>query len=1408
MKFLRISHYLLILFFICPPSLAQAPLATWDMVFAKAEKQYTKGKFSKVEKKLKKLRGKDLSKKYRSDSTLLGLAYLMEAKAYEGMSEYATMESKVAQGFETLEKYAPRNPYAYTMGYLRMVDLYNLYGNHRKADSLLQIVEMRGANSDLLTREVVLRRALTWIEIGYYLEADSLLKELAPVFPAMMGARYGAEPLSKYDQAYRKELLGLIYVSQIRILTERGFFQEAENQFKPVGKKISGLVAANSPTSTYFNYLEAYNYYNWKDYKEAQKVTSRTLGSAVSPIWAEELMDLDIAANLHNKEFDEALSTSEKQEKTFSKLKTDRSYLAFKQKVTAAMIAASEGEEANSLTRYFSLSSGVTSLPADHRIRTQILTNAIEYATSSGLSNNYAAAEKFYLELDKSLKARYPIVSVPVAINSISIAGYYLNYSESPGNAFPYLRNRPDRLPMRELSVNHPLYQKLVDDLREYYVITGNYDYPIKLKKEVVESLRKNPNTSSQVLGKSLSELASLQTLGGYYKEAELNTEESLKLIRREGDKKSVEYVKALNTAAFLYGTMGLYDKAERLLNEVGSLTRKVEFNDKSVKLNSVEDLAFLYTRLGEYTVTEELLKESIASKISTYTTSSHRLIKPYRALGELYLIKGEYPDAEKYLRQAYDLSRKTYGDTTLLFAETLMKMALLDLELGVYKEALDKANKIQKIRFSKLRSDHVLIADTYQLIGQIYFLSGLGSDEAVSYFEKTRDIIGVNFSAKHPLYAEALKNIAFVKIELGNLDEALSLLEQADNIWEISVGNRNKSSGEVARLKGDIYNYKGDFRSAKREYEKSARYFRKIFNAQHPEYLTTQSRLARAYFIEGDVKQVEEILSTTTASYIAYTKTYFPTLSEEEKAKFWVKIKPDFEFYNSVAVKLMDTKPKYLEDMFDYALMTKGLLLSSSIKTRNAILNSGDAELIALFEKWLANKEYLTNILSQSDEDLIANEIDPEKIKEETFLLEKQLSEQSEAFTESFEYRMYNWAEVQAVLKPNEAAVEMVRYREFDERFNEEKVRYAALILTAETKRNPILVLLPNGNLMEKKGFNLQRNAVKFKINEDQSYKTFWEPISEAVKDKSTVFFSPDGVYNQINVESLFMGTDEFVIDKMNVRVVNSTKTLAIVRSKDAKKVKKAAPTAVGPLTALIVGNPVYYENAENESLAKDATRSGNNLFVPQLPGTEAETKTLTELLRENNWNVDFYLGDEADEKTIKKSQNRTLVHIATHGFFDEKAKETTGFNLLEEENPLDRSGLMAKGAGDVLMKTDKNYNVEDGILTATEAMNLNFEGTELVVLSACETGRGELKQGEGVFGLQRSFLVAGADAIIMSLFKVSDEVTQNLMIEFYKNWLAGDEKRIAFNKAQKTIKENYPEPIYWGAFTMIAKS
>ena len=216
-----------------------------------------------------------------------------------------------------------------------------------------------------------------------------------------------------------------------------------------------------------------------------------------------------------------------------------------------------------------------------------------------------------------------------------------------------------------------------------------------------------------------------------------------------------------------------------------------------------------------------------------------------------------------------------------------------------------------------------------------------------------------------------------------------------------------------------------------------------------------------------------------------------------------------------------------------------------------------------------------------------------------------------------------------------------------------------------------------------------------------------------------------------------------------------------------------------------------------------------GNSL-VTALPGTKEEVNKINELYSENaSAKPNTYLENEADETQLKSVQNPKVLHIATHGFFLEDNESGTSESEEDKysQNPLLKSGLIMAGANSFISSGINEANQQDGILTAYEAMNLNLNDTELVVLSACETGLGELKNGEGVYGLRRAFQVAGADAIIMSLWSVDDEATQELMTTFYQNWIGGEDKLTAFNDAQKTIKEKYESPFYWGAFVMVGE-
>ena len=213
----------------------------------------------------------------------------------------------------------------------------------------------------------------------------------------------------------------------------------------------------------------------------------------------------------------------------------------------------------------------------------------------------------------------------------------------------------------------------------------------------------------------------------------------------------------------------------------------------------------------------------------------------------------------------------------------------------------------------------------------------------------------------------------------------------------------------------------------------------------------------------------------------------------------------------------------------------------------------------------------------------------------------------------------------------------------------------------------------------------------------------------------------------------------------------------------------------------------------------------------APALPGTKIEIDGIAKILKTAGYAVTQREQKLATEANLKAVKGPSLLHIATHGYFlvdsDVKGSAMGVDAENAKNNPLLRSGLILAGAPDPNKEqtsVDLQSN-DNGILTAYEAMNLDLEGTDLIVLSACETGLGEVKAGEGVYGLQRSFLVAGANALIMSLWKVDDEATQMLMTNFYTNWTKGGNKLKAFKQAQLQLMAKYKEPYFWGAFVMM---
>jgi len=1034
-------------------------------------------------------------------------------------------------------------------------------------------------------------------------------------------------------------------------------------------------------------------------------------------------------------------------------------------------------------------------IPYNHQERIHLLKQLYELSLAE---EDYEAALNHLYELKSAQKNILGEDALQVFYTDMRIADFFLNYTSQFSVADTLIKNTFYNKIGTTITTEHKDYTLFLQQHADYYEIIGDYKRAKELHQQVI-SIRKEKFGDAHVhYASALNRLINLELTMGEFKEADSNINKMLDIFEINFDKKihAYQYSQALETAARFYALMGLFNEAEKFLSQ------SKRYYDKTVNAransSAVDELAYLYIKTERFKQAEDMLKAATKVREERYGDSSRFLINPYNQLARLAQIHGDYPEAEEYVKKAENLAETVFGDSSFQILESLIIHAEIDNAIGDYEGAENLLQKAIGIEKKILGENHIKLADTYSHLALTRLYNNSDLEEVESLMEQSLDIIETNLGSNNPIYAEALKNIALVNSENHKLDEAISHLEASNAIWIDRLGTEiNTNSAEIELFLGDVELKKGAYREALDYYKNAIKIYKKIFNKQHPSYVKATAHLGRGYYMLDKFRRAKKYTQEVLENYTAYINEFFPALSEREKARFWSKIREDFEFFNNLSINRASKKKRsrLLGEVYDHTMSTKSLLLSSSIKVRNQILSSNDSSLIANYNTWVDKKELLTKVLAMNQNQQKESGLDPKDLEKEIEEIEKELSSQSTIFDQTAHHKESDWRELQKVLDKDEAAIEIIRYRHFDKTFTD-SVIYAALIVKPKKKR-PELVVLPKGNLLESNFLRYYRYCIIYNIDDENSYNYFWKPIHDRLPENTKIYLSTEGVYNQINLEAIMHPDGKFIIDHNNIVLLGNTADLI---AEDEEIVTGKATSEVA-----LFGNPVFYKDLSEKEFLQY-----NDRQISQLPGTQNEVAKLDSLLKKQAVaQADIFVNRAATEDKIKTLQNPKIFHIATHGFFmpDEENKHESEIANKAVNNPLLRSGLLLTNAGDLMANGNVySFNKEPGVLTAYEAMSLNLDNTELVVLSACETGRGENKVGEGVYGLQRSFLVAGAKSIIMSLFKVSDDATQELMVNFYKNWLSeGMEKRAAFREAKRSLMNKFKDPLFWGAFVMI---
>ena len=812
--------------------------------------------------------------------------------------------------------------------------------------------------------------------------------------------------------------------------------------------------------------------------------------------------------------------------------------------------------------------------------------------------------------------------------------------------------------------------------------------------------------------------------------------------------------------------TTFLYAKSKY---EQESLTDNINYS------KVLADLGLVYATMGRFENAEKYTKAAFEKREETLGRKSKAMASSLNNYAVLYQNTGRYSESEKTFEEAIQVINSTLGPKSQENAITLNNQAILFAKIGRYDQAVEKLkNAISILEALDKRNIRNQVGFQSNL-ALVYQQTGNYSESEAIYL-KLEKALGSN----NPYYAGVLNNLALLYIQMNKFDKVEGYFNQSAAVYKSKFGAQSPNYAKVLNDQGNFLRMQGRFAESEIKLNEALSIRKATLDENHPDLVRTQENLGILYWKKGDVEKASIYLLVALNKSLDFVNRYFPPMSEAEKTKYWDMLQPRFQRYFNYCIDVSKTNSEVLKEMYNFQMATKALLLSSTNKIKQAILKSGNDELIIEYTKWLDKKETLARYYSMSKEDLQKEKIDLTAAEREANQLERSLSEKSKEFSQGYSNETIGFEKIASLLTETEAVIEVVRIQNFDKDFTDDS-KYAALVITKGSLL-PKMIVLENGKQLETRYAKFYKNAIQQKAIDDYSYDQYWAQLEPLLAGKKTIYLSPDGVYNQLNVNTFKKKDGDYLLTRYEVIVIGN--------SKDLINIKKRKPI-VAKKDAFILGFPDYAGAA-----------------VP-LPGTKVETEAINKILMASGYKTTFKQAQEASEKNFKSVKGPQLMHIATHGYFLADADLQGGDALgVEAENarnnPLLRSGLILAGAAKDEQNIDLSSN-DNGILTAYEAMNLNLEGTDLVVLSACETGLGDVKAGEGVYGLQRAFLVAGANAMIMSLWKVDDAATQQLMTNFYTNWAKGGSKVKAFKQAQQQLALKYKEPYYWGAFVMM---
>jgi CHAT domain-containing protein/Flp pilus assembly protein TadD len=917
----------------------------------------------------------------------------------------------------------------------------------------------------------------------------------------------------------------------------------------------------------------------------------------------------------------------------------------------------------------------------------------------------------------------------------------------------------------------------------------------------------------------SILKIADLNKEIGNYEKSGFYYQKLLDLYQKKYSVKHERYAEILNS----YGIL-LQEKSDfKTALEYYLSAHEIFKNNDTTKTNytaNINNLGLIYWKLGNFEKSEYYFIKALNLKRKLYGDKDPTFATAISNLAILYRNKGDFFKAESSFLEALKILKESIGVRNETYCNIISNLGILYDDIGndvkaekCYVEAIETCTAVNCGK-KNLISYLINIANLY-LVKEDYEKANTIYNKILSFFTNDSDKSSIE-------YPNLLTNIGNLKRRQGDFINSEKYMKEADKIFTKLLGPINLNSALCYHNLGFQYFQTDQFENSVEYFNKSLNIYKDILGDKSNDYNNTALNLALVYKGMKNYKDAEQLYLAILQNNKNYISTNFNWLTESGKEKFWKRENGFYKDLNNFAASTIGDLPSAAVLAYQGNLISKSLLLETSRAMDEEASNSKDPEIRGLYVNVKEKRQFINHLVSSS-----SGKIEKlERYEEEADSLDKLLTQKLGNIADSKNIFRVQWQDIQAGLKADEAAIEFARSHYNRDSF----FHYIALVIRPGYAM-PKAVLLGTEH-------QILQNINDFK----ELYNLVWEPLDTLMIGVKTVYYSPDGYLNNIAFHALCAEgksneTEEqlalrgkngknnrsyenciYLSDRYSLQQLSTTRYLAegLKETKLENSILVFGGVNYDDIPA--ISNKDTEKKNEDFALAENISRSSaNQNRMEYLPGTKLESESLQNILKNKNWKITAFSDAQASENNFKselKNNVPAILHIATHGFAFPEPEEKKSFGEKEKpyrdaDNPMARCGLMLAGSNNswtgesekMLSKTG-----EDGILSALEVSQLNLRKTKLVVLSACETGLGKIEGSEGTFGLKRGFKLAGVEQIIVSLWSVPDKETMELMEKFYSELSVSHNSVEAFEKAQKFMRNKYPEePLKWAGFVLV---